>query len=362
MLSFPAISTAQESVVAVFPFEAVNATESTAQASAMAFATELENRGYSVVDVGAIAERVNAYSTLETDEAPPPPEAEETEEVVTSDNPEVEAAQPPMHAETGMELSSIQASIAQEIGVDIYFTGTLVQLGQQIQVQINLHTPDGQVVVAKKMLAQSENNLPSVLSRLATALLPESRPPVQPPAVAQPSVVSPAEPLPPEPRRRRRDSGIKKNFGVMLGQAFGISESMHTYTALMFDGRFEIKQLMIELNAGIAFGNDDFPSGTHFGLDLAFLGYLTKTSVAPYLGAGGGMYIGKRLDIELSCPDDGDCYDEDSSAVGWNLFPQIGLEFLRDTTMRIHIDFRYQFGFNTDVWGHGPMALAGINF
>jgi hypothetical protein len=49
--------------------------------------------------------------------------------------------------------------------------------------------------------------------------------------------------------------------------------------------------------------------------------------------------------------------------VGFDVYPFFGLEFLRNSSIRVHLDLRYCFDFAENAeWGHGLMALAGIDF
>jgi len=49
--------------------------------------------------------------------------------------------------------------------------------------------------------------------------------------------------------------------------------------------------------------------------------------------------------------------------IGWEVYPSVGIEFLRHSSIRLHVDFRYLFDFAGDAeWGHGLAVMAGVNF
>jgi hypothetical protein len=105
-------------------------------------------------------------------------------------------------------------------------------------------------------------------------------------------------------------------------------------------------------------------------VDLGVAYYLSHTGISPYIGLGMGVFFGDRIDDDDGSSvgpgvssSDGD--NEDSIGVGFEAFPLIGVEFLRQSSIRVHVDFRYVFGWTAEdkvQLGHGPMALIGINF
>jgi hypothetical protein len=142
---------------------------------------------------------------------------------------------------------------------------------------------------------------------------------------------------------------------------------MYTFTFIDFNGRFEFNRLMLINNAGFAVGNREVADGFHFNVNLALAGYLLKTQVSPYLGGGVGMFIGNRLD---PCADEANEWEtsdadgcDETSVVGWDVFPVAGLEVLKTRPVRVHVEGRYLVSFDAyKTWGHGPMIIIGAAF
>jgi hypothetical protein len=81
------------------------------------------------------------------------------------------------------------------------------------------------------------------------------------------------------------------------------------------------------------------------------------------------VFFGDRIDEDDHDRTPGaydyDDNDDEGVGVGFEAFPLIGVEFLRQSSIRVHVDFRYVFGWTAEdkvELGHGPMALIGINF
>jgi len=119
------------------------------------------------------------------------------------------------------------------------------------------------------------------------------------------------------------------------------------------------------LIAGFGIAGGDDPKA-HFTAGVGLGYYLNHSNISPYLGASFGIFAGSRVDGEERSSDDvGFDYDddEDDVAVGFELCPVFGVEFMRHSSIRVHFDFKYSFSVVTDSrYGHGLVALIGINF
>lgn len=376
LLSQAAVSQEQRTVV--FPLETVNANPEVARAASLTLAAELESRGFTVGDVLAVEALLEKRRAAAS----------------SVDAPEGMQPKP--------EKGDLYLELAEELGADSYFTGRLVGIGGQLRIEAMHYDASGDLTAMQRAAADGEPELPEAIDRLVTALVmidgPETTPaptpaPRQAPAPA-PRVATPA-PAPPqgitpqsgyisyEDRSRRAhssgrleqaDSDFDKALGVMLVQTIGISDTLEHTTGINFDGRFEWIQFLLAVNAGFNFGDVEITEGLHLNLDLTFAGYLSKKQISPYLGAGFGLYLINRLDNSNICDEGEDegGYDYDSSFssddscdpnIGWNLFPTFGVEFLRNRSMRLHVELRYVFVLNAAPnWGHGPIIAVGVGF
>jgi hypothetical protein len=251
-----------------------------------------------------------------------------------------------------------KTAIARQLGCSGYVDGKLVRLGTKIRVSINLRGLDGNVVQALQTEAKTEDDLANALERIAMALAGDK-------TVEETLNLDNATMA--EAQRQSNRFRIEKNLGVVIGHAFGFADSLNSFTFVAFDGRFEIKDALIEINGGFAMCDDvDF----QFIIDIAAAYYLTHTPISPYLGVGFGVFFfGNRLEGKRDCNDtDGDGFDDDCdysdpSMIGWEVFPAVGVEFLRHSSIRLHVDLRYLFDFAGEAhWGHGLAIMAGVNF
>jgi len=113
--------------------------------------------------------------------------------------------------------------------------------------------------------------------------------------------------------------------------------------------------------------SDDAPPGFQFWFGFDFAYYLTHTPIAPYLGAGVGMFTGGRVHVRerVDSNNDGfnDATDYHDSKLGVDIHPTVGLELVRHSSIRVHFEFRYACDFSErGRFGHGPLILAGIAF
>ncbi len=372
----------------VFTLEAINVEEGVVQATSVTIATEIESRGYTIVDHRAALDDLvresakkdeppaeKAPPSAPTPEipagappVPPPPPAGEVAETAQEEPPATATTdstpedrdpdafeEPPVQVAT-VSRDELHQTVADEIGCDYYFDGSLVRLGRQMKLRLAMYRVDGKNVATKTMDARTEDDLPIVIPRIVEALLKQRD-------VAETRNLDNATRA--ETQNLPQRSRLEKNFGVILGQAFGLGDMNH-FTQIAFDGRFEFNDIIAEIDAGMAIGvgDNDHDIDPQFLFDIAVGYYLSHTSIAPYIGAGVGMFIGDRMKRVNSGSSETDYADNGSgSMVGWNVFPFVGLELLRQSSIRLHFDFRYLFDFAVgERFGHAPMLLGGINF
>ncbi len=254
-------------------------------------------------------------------------------------------------------------------GCTHYIHGSLVQLGAQIDVDLNLFTSSGSLIASERAGVPGEHALPAMLQTAATRFDDAMGPPSgsELPAETPPETAQ----APTPPATAKNDDVNESHFGIAFAQIIGVSKTMHTSTLFHFNGRFQFNRVLMILSTGFAFGStEEIERGLHFGLDLAAAAYLTRTMIAPYVGAGFGMYMGSLLqrcgrDVRTG---DG-TYEEDNERctdrpyIGWEGFPTVGVEFLQTRSLRVHFEGRYIIAFNAEMnWGHGPMMLVGVAF
>ncbi len=339
-LGAPAAAAGSDRVV-VFTPQAVNIDPGVALAVAITLRAEIEARGFEILEVPA----GSLIPGVSTDAGADPVEGEAPEQSITHD--------PGEAASHWMSLSpEKREELAAQLACTYFFDGVLVRLGSQMQLQVKMYDARGALVAQENMKARSEDDLVIVIPQIVDALLPAA--PQAPPADES------AEFYPQEIPSQRMES----NFGIIFGQAFGVSPDLDSYMLISFDGRFELNDFIAEINAGFGLANRDFAAGAGFHMIVNLIGsyYLLPTMVAPYLGGGIGMFVGPRLD-DVCDAEQFDALDEcDEAIIGWDVFPLVGLELMRHRRMRLHLDFRYSFNWAGDAWGHGPVALLGINF
>jgi hypothetical protein len=307
-------------ILVVFQLDAVNVDVKVAEAVSVAVATELESRGFAIVD----------YESAVLDLESPPPEA-------TVESGEVAKAAPILSDQ------QLKQAIAKELGSTHYVDGSLVRLGRFMQVRVVMHTSDGEVVAAKRVQARSEDELPLAVERIVDSLIVKED---------EINVQNKGKSTPSDEANVPKGPKLEKNFGVIFGQAFGFGD-IESFSQFAFDGRFELDNVIIEISPGIGFGPEAFEN-PQFIFDMAVSYYLFRTQISPYLGAGLGVFAGKRFRDSVDT--------DDEFVVGWNIFSTLGIELLRHTFMRVHIDFRYIFNYSGNRFGHAPMVLAGVNF
>jgi hypothetical protein len=375
--TFTSLSTAANEKIVLYPLERVSVDASTADAIERSLKDEFQAKGYIVVDGDA----ANATSppvtpASETGEAPASPAQEEGATEAETPEKETDKAAAAVEdsdesAETTAPAEAVMTRSDQtrELGCRYYITGSIVRLGNQTTLMLSLSNVDAGTLSAKKVVARNDSELPRAVTTITSHIGSDLDQHIQSNATeagyadgAPGSGTAPAAP----PKSK---INFEKNLGIAIGQAISVKDEMYSFTSFNFNGRFEFNQILLVTTAGFAMGNREFENGFHFNLDIALAGYLTRTQVAPYLGAGVGLFVGNKLD---HCPGDDDdnyySYDEDScyeddSLVGWEVFPVIGVEILRTFNIRLHVEGRYLLAFNAyKDWGHGPMMMIGVAF
>ena len=365
---------------AVFPFETVNTSPEIAKAVTLTIAQHLESRGFTILKGNTLSKETSVPPTVPP--SVPPSDTSSTTETTQPETPTNEATDTSgiddsLAADTGdsqgpAETPAQSDQLSQEAmsvaavgaGCRFYLTGSLVQLGEQITITVDIFLADGARIAGKKIISPSERALPGAIQTISAAVADEMLRYQQP---LEETAVAPSET--PVPVQTKNDSGFQKNFGLMLSQTFSLSDDMYSFISFYFNGRFEFNRLLMTTNAGFAIGNRDPGEGFHFALNISLSAYLLKKQISPYLGGGFGFFIGNRM--VNRCTYEYDEYygyeyetcEDDEGLVGWDVFPVVGLEVLRTMFMRVHLEGRYLVTFNGyGSWGHGPAVLMGIAF
>lgn len=245
-------------------------------------------------------------------------------------------------------------ALVAELDCDYMVEGKLVRLGSRMRVAVTLRDGDGLEVKSRSAEARTEDDLVIVLERISLALARGET--IEETRNLDNATRAETEKL---PQRYR----LERNFGVMLGQGFGVGENLDHYTFVAFDARLEIADVMVFANAGLGLSADSNNSSLHALIDLGAAYYLSHTPISPYIGAGVGVHFGERVrpDCEIdSFGDEDKCND---APMGYEVFPVFGLEILRQSSIRLHFDVRYALIWNSaGAFGHGPVVAAGIDF
>lgn len=352
-IAFPALSQktpaqkATEGKLVLFPLEAVNVSEGTAEATALLLRNELVNRGYEVTaaaDVKAALAEIRRAPAEKGDAAPTSISAEgET------------AADSPLDA--GITSDNKRAA-TDRLGAAQYLDASLVALGSRYQLEITWRAADGTFLTSKAMVAKTEDDLNTVIPRIVEALVTSKK--VDETRTLDNASLAETDNL---PNRFR----LEKNFGPAVGMLVGFDE-VETGPVAGFNARLEVTNLLIDLVAMFGFPSvkdewGDSNVGFILEANVGLGGYLTHTQVSPYLLGGFGVWVGDRFGSKkVDGGFDTNEY-ETNSGVGGDVFGAVGVEFLRHTRIRLHADLRYVFSFTGDGdVGHSLLPMVGLNF
>ncbi len=245
--------------------------------------------------------------------------------------------------------AELKNQIAREMGCEAYVDGKLVLLGSKIRVTVKMKNIEGDILDSKQMEAQTEDDLHIIFKRISRALALGMT--IEETLDLDNATVA-------EARQIANRFRLEKNMGLLIGQFFSLDEKMAHYTFIAFDGRFELNDVLIGVNVGLGF-TDTEETDSHIFVDILGGYYLSHTSVAPYIALGVGIMLGNFLSIGDSDSDGLESFRQ----IGFHGFPTFGIEFIRNSRMRAHIDIRYALvvGRDSEI-GHGPMITAGLNF
>ncbi len=380
MLAFASVlllsETAHADKAVLFNPEVVNTPEETANAVTLVLARHMESRGIPIVlekDLNGALTKVPTVetlpSTVEPAEASRPAQASgaagpaEASAAESSSSPAA-PAEPPVEQRATPSLSVL----ATGAGCRFYMTGSIVTLGEQMTLTLDLFLNDGARVAGKKITALNAEMLPLAVETLAAAAADEMNrfAEAHPTASAASPQGGPLASDGPDTAsmRPKSNEGFQKNFGILVGQTFSISKKdMFNFLSFYFNARLEFNRLLMNTNVGFSLGNKDPGDAFHFLFNLSLSAYLLKTQVTPYVGGGAGFFVGNRM---RECRTDyygGEVCTSGDARVGWDVFPVLGLEVLRTLFLRVHLEGRYLVTFNGyGSWGHGPAILMGVAF
>ncbi len=245
--------------------------------------------------------------------------------------------------------AELKSRIAREMGCEAYVDGKLVLLGSKIRVTVKMKNSEGDILDSKQMEAQTEDDLHIIFKRISRALALGMT--IEDTLDLDNATVA-------EAQQMANRFKLEKNMGLLIGQFFSLDEKMAHYTFIAFDGRFELNDVLIGVNVGLGF-TDTEETDSHIFVDILGGYYLSHTSVAPYIALGIGIMLGNFLSIGDNDSDGLESFRQ----IGFHGFPTLGIEFIRNSRMRAHIDIRYALvvGQDSEI-GHGPMITAGLNF
>ncbi|MBN2527157.1 MAG: hypothetical protein JXR76_12255 [Deltaproteobacteria bacterium] len=260
-----------------------------------------------------------------------------------------------IHAPESSEAASAQPEelpkkeIAQKTKVDGWFDGKLVGLGQKITVTVYRRKANGVVAETHSETANSENDLTVVLGILVNAFAEGSD--------GQSKKNS----------KYQQSNTLRIYQGGFLGGGgiFGPGDIAYAYGQAGYDCQFEIRNLRPGAYIGVNLPGEPERFNLFGGFTMG--AFLNDKKIAPYIGGGVGIFIGLRMgDIDET---DENHYDDDSTnasaseAFGFEGFAFFGIEFLREKTMRMHLEVQYRGLLDLDSnLGHGPGLNFGMSF
>ena len=238
--------------------------------------------------------------------------------------------------------ADVKKSIVADLKATNYLDGRLYRIGNELRLSVTLRKANGDTLGGRNMVLADESDLPIAISRLVESLLENN-------SVDETLTLDNATKAETKSKPNRFD--LEAYVGAMFGLATGIGD-IHTFPVIAFDGRFELNKVMIQVDLGLGIHGD----ATYGDGAIIMNYYVLNTSISPYLGIGGGIFVGDKWAKK------GDDSSGTSKFFGGHFFPQIGVEFLRSASIRVHADVRYAVNVSDNRWGHGPVVLAGIAF
>ncbi|MBN2719271.1 MAG: hypothetical protein JXX14_25700 [Deltaproteobacteria bacterium] len=375
----PATPVSKSNKVVIFPFDGINVSEDIGAAVSEVFSSALVAASFVVIDWEPYRDTLEAAESVPSlaQSLQPPQDSsvkktpsisdKTTDEVnsevaVTEQNetesPPMEPSQavsanvPPLTATApgSRNLTETQKKrIASAVGATGYIDGKVVRLGTKYTVRVNLKDLSANVLAQKEMKAADDNDLYLALTRIAVALKEnvstEQTQNLNNATLAETNTL---------PNRAR----VQNYNGFMLGggAVFGSDKDYGLMTG-GYQGVWEVRRMRLGLNLALNFGSDSHRFALSGGLLVSV--YLSDESVSPYLGGAMGVYIGDLIKRS----DNGDDVYEEDSGIGFVVNPVFGVEFLRETRIRLFLELKY--GFLVSAMGdlgHGPMLAFGLAF
>ncbi len=359
--------------VVLFPLEAVNVSEGTAEATALLLRSALVDRGYDVAPLADVKEALGEMRRghQEKETTPPNSSTAVADEQTDADQEVLDNAAPgastqaeaqpaatlePPH-EAALTLDK-KGAVAKRLGAFEYLDASLVALGSRYRLEVTWRRTDGTSLASKNMVAKTEDDLNTVIPRIVEALVTSKK--TEETRTLDNASLAETDNL---PNRFR----LEKNFGPVVGMLTGFEEA-GTGPVIGFNARLEVEDFLIDLIAMMGFpsvkdAGGDSTQGFLLEACVGAGGYLTHTQVAPYLIGGLGVWVGDRFGAAKTTDEDGYDYYDDEASVGGDLFGAFGIEFLRHTRIRLHLDVRYVFTFTGDGQvGHSLLPMVGLNF
>jgi hypothetical protein len=327
VLTFASAAQAQTAVLAVMPVQGVNLTEGQCEAIGVLFAN-------------ALAREANV------------------------------AVASPLVTKQVVHQSKTAQAAATQLGVAEYVELRAIQLGSKVTLGGIRYAKDGSEMFRAETFAASLDDMEVATARLARALA--WRQPL--PGAMPPETVTGAEETPPMPSPAPSPKGYPSTLGVKTALIIPVASgrSISPMMSLQFDGRMGTRDYFVEFGAGFVIATDNDYTSNSFRIDGVFaeLGgsyYLSKGSIAPYIGGG----ISPRIyssSIRSPSPSSYtyDYYTDDSSTgARCSVYGQLGINFTRDSRSRIYSELRVSqnvIGFENQVTNSADVTVSTGTF
>ncbi|UCG52706.1 MAG: hypothetical protein JSW58_03925 [Candidatus Latescibacterota bacterium] len=228
--------------------------------------------------------------------------------------------------------STCAAEIGWEAGYEKAIIGSLTRLGYKIIVRVQLvDTRDGTVLYSEDGVSESEEDLDTVLARLAKGVTTGSKFE----GTAEVGMITEKEAL--EDRRRESYSskGLRVGFIWPIDNSFG--NKIDRLTALDFAYQHDLPDFFLAGRSGIRWGDG--------GVDICFLDakigrYLSRGDFTPFVNGGVGVhYIRGKETVQSD--DVTASYSWDDGAYGLVLLGGAGFTAFRTYDFQFQIDVDY---------------------
>lgn len=348
-------SEAEQKTFVLFPFTGIATDDGVSEASTIVFKNIMTDKGFSI-------EMWDGYVERSVEIESETPAQDETNPESSTGDEQVESNIQAQNVASKTELRAValppkqlrkedKLDVMKKNNCDGYIEGSLTKLGSRITVSISLIDETGKIIVSKTMTAANNEDIHLALNRISDAIKQnQSTQQTQ----NLDNLTNFEANNAPNRQRVHNYNGFSIAGGPLMSKNlnYGIVQAG-------YDGQWEIKNLRAGLNISVILASEGGRSGVSAGLSAA--GFLNKRGISPYLGGGVSVSLADRLIDDNSV--DSLYGDTEESWFGFEAYPLFGVEFLRNSKMRMHVEIKYSFILDSvGNFGHCPTLGMGMSF